>query len=629
MTEQKFHFQSEASELLRMMIHSVYSNRDIFLRELISNASDALDKRRIEGLFNSGTADFKPEIRIVRDRDSRTLTVSDNGIGMTREEIVQYLGTIAKSGTREFLDAGKNAEAGENLIGQFGVGFYSVFMVADRVSLVSRRLGTNEAFRFESDGEGTYSLADAERPECGTTVVLHLRPAGEDGKDYLDEWTIRDIVKKYSDFIAWPIRINASKWKDGKESFEDEVVNSQKAIWCRPEGEVSEEEYREFYRHLTHDWKEPLSRVALNAEGAVSFKGLLFVPSEAPFDLFMNPKAGGISLYIKRVFIMNDCRDLIPEYMRFMRGVVDSEDLSLNISREILQEDPIVRVIRRSTQRKVFALLRKLLETERETYERFWTAFGRILKEGIIQDREHADAILELSLFRSTAQEGWTTLSAYRERMKPNQKGIFCLAGRDAAALGASPKLERLLEKGFEVLLMTDPVDEVILAEEPEFDSLKLLNASGDSLGLESEAEREDEEERLKKLEPDFAPLKKQALKVLGDSLEDVRPSFRMVASPVCLVDSLKGMSFQMERLMRAMGQELPPQKRVLELNAEHPLILRLMKMAGEGDAKVEDFLMVLYDQALILEGGTVPDPASFVKRLSAVMALALPHEEA
>ena len=236
MTEQKFHFQSEASELLRMMIHSVYSNRDIFLRELISNASDALDKRRIEGLFNSGTADFKPEIRIVRDRDSRTLTVSDNGIGMTREEIVQYLGTIAKSGTREFLDAGKNAEAGENLIGQFGVGFYSVFMVADRVSLVSRRLGTNEAFRFESDGEGTYSLADAERPECGTTVVLHLRPAGEDGKDYLDEWTIRDIVKKYSDFIAWPIRINASKWKDGKESFEDEVVNSQKAIWCRPEG---------------------------------------------------------------------------------------------------------------------------------------------------------------------------------------------------------------------------------------------------------------------------------------------------------------------------------------------------------------------------------------------------------
>lgn len=628
MAEERFQFQSEASELLRMMTHSVYSNRDIFLRELISNASDALDKRRIEALFDTELADFNPEIRIFRDQEARTLTVSDNGIGMTREEIVRYLGTIAKSGTREFLASGKSEDAAERLIGQFGVGFYSVFMVADRVSLISRKLGTNEAFCFDSDGQGTYSLTDAEREECGTTVVLHLCPTGEDDKDYSDEWVVRDIVKKYSDFIAWPILLNSSKWKDGKESFEDEVINSQKAIWCRPEGEVSEDEYREFYRHLTHDWREPLSRVALNAEGTVSFKGLLFVPSVAPFDLLMSSKAGGIALYIKRVFIMNDCHDLIPEYMRFIKGVVDSEDLSLNISRENLQDNPIVRVIRRSVQRKVLAHLRKLLETDRETYEKFWETFGKVLKEGIIQDREHADVILGLGLFRSTAQEGWTTLSAYKERMKPEQKELFCLTGRDVAALKASPKLERLLERGFEILLMTDPVDEVILAEEQSFDSTRLLNVAGNCPSIESETEIKDEEERLKNLEPEFAPLKKQGLQLFESSLAEVRPSLRMVSSPVCLVDSSNGMSLQMEQLMRAMGQELPPQRRILELNVRHPLILRLMEMAGKGQTEVEDFLWVLYDQALILEGGTVADPASFVKRLSAIMDLALQREE-
>lgn len=627
MAEEKFQFQSEAAELLRLMIHSVYSNRDIFLRELISNASDALDKRRIEALFDSELAGFDPEIRIVRDREARTLTVSDNGIGMTREEIVRYLGTIAKSGTREFLAANGDENAGEQLIGQFGVGFYSVFMVADRVTLVSRKLGTNEAFRFESDGQGGYSLSDAERPECGTTVTLYLRPVGEDEKDYTEEWTIRDIVKRYSDFIAWPILLNTSQWKDGKESFQDEVINSRKAIWCRAEGEVSEEEYHEFYRHLTHDWKAPLTRIVLNAEGTVSFKGLLFFPSEAPFDLFMDPKAGGISLYIKRVFIMNDCHDLIPEYMRFVRGVVDSEDLPLNISREILQDNPIIRVIRRSTQRKVFASLRRMLESERDAYEKFWSAFGRVLKEGLVRDREHSATILELALFRSTAQEGWTTLAGYRERMKPDQDGIFCLAGRDLAALKASPKLERLVEKGYEVLLLTDPVDEVVLAEGPEFESLKLLNAASDSVHPSSEDERREEEARLKALESDFVPLREQTLKIFGDSLEDVRLSLRMTSSPACLVDSRNGMSLQMEQLMRAMGGEVPSQKRILELNAGHPLVLRLLKMAEEEDERVENFLGVLYDQALILEGGTVSDPSVFVKRLSAVMALALEGE--
>ena len=349
MSEEKFYFQSEAAELLKMMISSVYSNRDIFLRELISNASDALDKRRIETLTNSELAEnANPEIKIDIDTDKKTLSVSDNGIGMTRDELIKYLGTIAKSGTKEFLiaakDTAKSDDAKNELIGQFGVGFYSVFMVADKVEVLTRKLGTAETYKFTSDGNGSYTINDApQRDECGTTVTLFVREkSDDDAKNYLDEWTIREIIAKYSDFISWPIK------------FKDKVLNSQKAIWQRPESEITDDEYKDFYRHLTHDFQDPLTHIKINAEGSTNFKGLLFVPSEAPFDMFMNPEAGGVSLYINRVFIMNDCKDLIPSYMRFIRGVIDSEDLPLNISREILQDEPIIRVIRRSTQRKIF-----------------------------------------------------------------------------------------------------------------------------------------------------------------------------------------------------------------------------------------------------------------------------------
>ena len=621
MAEETFQFQSEAAELLRMMIHSVYSNRDIFLRELISNASDALDKRRIERLKDSELADFKGEIRVILDREKRTLTVADNGIGMTRDEVVRYLGTIAKSGTREFLAAAKeDSAAGERMIGQFGVGFYSAFMAADRVEVVTRKLGESAACRFNSAGEGEFSVADASRDECGTSVTLWLRPVKEGEKDYSEEWTVRDVIRQYSDFIAWPVVMPVVRKKDGKETVEDEVLNSQKAIWRREEGEVTEEEYREFYRHLTHDWKEPLAHMRLNAEGANSFKGLLFVPAEAPLDLFMNPKAGGISLYINRVFIMNDCQALIPEYMRFMRGVVDSDDLPLNISREILQEDPITRIIRRSTQRKVFSELKKMLESDREKYERFWNAFGRILKEGVIQDHEHAATILDLALFHTTAQEGATTLEEYRKRMQPEQKGIYCLTGRSLSALKASPKLEPFAAKGLEVLLMTDPVDEVILAEGPEADSVKLLNAGLDSDVPESGEEKERREEELKGMEADFAPLKDQAMAAMSDRLQEVRPSLSLTNSPACLRDA-NGLSFQMEQLMRAMGQTPPAQKRVLELNVAHPLIKRLMELAKQKAPETSDLLSILYDQSLILEGAPVEDPASFVRRVNEVMA--------
>ncbi|MBQ7155718.1 MAG: molecular chaperone HtpG [Synergistaceae bacterium] len=619
MSEEKFYFQSEAAELLKMMISSVYSNKDIFLRELISNASDALDKRRIECLKDSELAENeKPEIKIAADSEKKTLTVSDNGIGMTRDELIQYLGTIAKSGTKEFLKAAKNQDTQNELIGQFGVGFYSVFMVADKVEVITRKLGTQETYRFESEGDGSYTISESEqRDECGTTVTLHLRENSEEGaKNYSDEWTIRSIIGKYSDFISWPI------------VFKDTTINSQKAIWQRPDSEITEEEYKDFYKHLTHDWRDPLTHIKINAEGSTNFKGLLFIPSEAPFDLFMNPESGGISLYINRVFIMNDCKDLIAGYMRFVRGVIDSEDLPLNISREILQDEPIIRVIRRSTQRKIFAELKKLLANDREKYIKFWLAFGRVFKEGIMQDSEHAKNILELALFRTTNNDEWTTLAEYESRMKDGQEGIYCLAGRDnLSSLRASPKLEQFTAKGYEVLLLTDPVDEVILAESsfvlPE-DMKKLVNIASDSVSAYTEDEKKANDEKLKESESEFEPLKAKALEIFGDKLEAVKPSLNLTSSPACLRDSAGGISLRMENMLRAAGQNPPPQKRVLELNISHPVVKKLLKMAKENDAKTEEVLRVPYDQSLILEGAVPDDAAGFVKRIDDLMTLAL-----
>lgn len=616
MSEEKFYFQSEAAELLQMMIGSVYSNKDIFLRELISNASDALDKRRIECLRDTELAEnADPKIIITADADAKTLSVSDNGIGMDRDELIQYLGTIAKSGTKEFLKAAKNADTQNELIGQFGVGFYSVFMVSDRVEVLTRKLGTNTAYLFTSTGDGSYTISESEgRDECGTTVTLHLRKSEEpDAKDYSSEWVIRDIISKYSDFISWPIE------------FGGKVINSQKAIWTRPDSEITEDEYKEFYRHLTHDWREPLTHIRINAEGSTNFKGLLFIPSEAPFDMFMNPESGGVSLYINRVFIMNDCKDLIAQYMRFVRGVIDSEDLPLNISREILQDEPIIRVIRRSTQRKIFSELKKLLADDREKYIKFWTSFGRIFKEGIIQDREHAKNILDLAIFRTTANDEWTTLAEYESRMKPEQEGIYCLAGRDnLSALRASPKLEPFTEKGCEVLLMTDPVDEVILAESGMIfpaEAKKFLNIANEEVTPYTESEKKEQEEKANALEADFEPLKKIALEVYPDLLETVRPSFTLKA-PACLRDT--GISLQMEYIMRAAGQTPPPQKRILELNANHPVIQKLIEMAKANDEKTRDIVKVLYDQSLILEGAAPQDPAGFVKLIDDLMTMAL-----
>ena len=617
MSEEKFYFQTEAAELLQLMIGSVYSNKDIFLREIISNASDALDKRRIETLKNSELAEnTNPEIKIEIDTDKKTLSVSDNGIGMSREDLINYLGTIAKSGTKEFLKSVKaeNKPLDEDLIGKFGVGFYSVFMVAEKVEVVTRKLGGSETFKFISDGTGEYTIEDVEaRSECGTTVTLFMRDSkGEnsDAKNYLDEWTIKEIIHKYSDFISYPV------------IFKDETINSQKAIWQRPDSEITEDEYKEFYKHLTNDYSDPLTHIKINAEGSTNFKGLLFIPSRAPFDLFMNPQSGGVSLYIKRVFIMNDFKSLIPDYMRFIRGVIDSEDLPLNISREILQDDPITRVIRRSTQRKIFTELKKMLKKDRETYIKFWLEFGRIFKEGVIQDHENSKKILEISLFKTTANDEWTTIEEYKSRMKPDQKGIYCLAGRDnAAALKASPKLDSYNEKGYEVLLMTDPVDEVILSDfrfaAPDAED-KLLNISDDNVTAQTDDEKKDSEEKIKALEEDFAPLKKIAMEVLSDKISDAKLSLTLTGSIASLSG---GMSFQMLSLMRSAGHVAPPQKRVLELNAEHPVVKKLILMAKENNNQVSDIIKILYDQAAILEGASPDDPADFARRINNLIA--------
>jgi molecular chaperone HtpG len=632
--QEKHSFQSEAAELLKMMINSVYSNRDIFLRELISNASDALDKRRIEVLSNDEYGEYEAKIHVRRDKENKTVAIVDNGIGMSREEIINYIGTIAKSGTKEFLAAAKGGDSqnddsfSEMLIGQFGVGFYSAFMAADKVELISRRLGSGEAWKFESTGDGSYTIEESDisaLPGCGTSVKLFLREPGEGEKDYSDEWTLRDIIKKYSDFISYPIVMNCKKWKDKQETVEDEVINSQKAIWCKAESDVSEDEYREFYRHLSHDWQEPLARVIINAEGTVNFRGVLFIPSQAPFDLVMNDRSGGISLYIKRVFIMNDCKNLIPEYLRFVKGVIDSEDLPLNISREILQDDQRIRVIRRSTLRKLFAGLRKLLENEREKYEKFWSNFGKVFKEGVVYDRENAQTMLELCLFHSTDSE-WTTLDAYKGRMKPNQEGIYYLVGRDVPTLKSSPKLEAFAGKGYEVLLLPDPVDEVIMSSGLDYGDMKFLNVGGEAQAA-TEDERKEEAEKLGKMEAGFAPLKERIMSSLGEVLSDAKLSSRMKTSPACLVGDAGSMSPYMEQLMRVMGQNVPPSKRVLELNPEHPVVSRLMSLAGENDARVEDFVAVLYDQALLLDGGSVSDPGRFTRLLTDIMNSALSPE--
>ncbi|WBO62632.1 molecular chaperone HtpG [Streptomyces camelliae] len=605
MSTETLEFQAEARQLLQLMVHSIYSNKDIFLRELISNASDALDKRRLAGLTDDRLKADDPHIALEADKDARTLTVRDNGIGMTRDDVVGLIGTIARSGTAETLRRMKeNAESAE-LIGQFGVGFYSVFMVADKVTLVTRKAGEDTGVRWESDGGGTYTIETVEDVPEGTAVTVHLRPADEEDAlhDYADEWKIREIVKRYSDFIAFPIRMG------------DDTLNSMKALWARPRSEVQDEEYREFYRHISHDWTDPLETIRMRAEGTFEYEALLFLPARAPHDLFQRDARHGVQLYVKRVFIMADTRELLPSHLRFVKGVVDAADLSLNISREILQQDRHIQLIRRRLAKKVLSTVKDLMTNDTDKYRTFWREFGPVVKEGLLAPGEDHKAILDIASFATTAGDEPTTLADYVSRMKDGQDKIYFMTGESRAQVENSPHLEAFRAKGYEVLLLTDPVDEIWVEAVRDHDGKEFQSVARGTVDLPAdEADEELSEERSGA----YAPL----LTWLGETLDavkDVRLTTRLTSSPACLVSDADGIPPALEKMYKAMGQDLPPVKRILELNPEHPLVsgLRAAYEQRAGDPELTETAELLYGTALLAEGGDLADPARFAKLLA------------
>ena len=599
-------FQAEAKQLLQLMIHSIYSNKDIFLRELISNASDALDKVRIESMINKDLAVDTSDLHIGLevDPDARTLTVRDNGIGMTRDEVVELIGTIAKSGTAELL---RGLQEKHELIGQFGVGFYSTFMVADRVTLVTRKAGTSEGTRWESTGEGTYEIADVDDLPVGTAVTIHLKPADTEDElhDYTAEWKLREIVKRYSDFIAWPIRLG------------DQTLNSMKALWARPRDEVDPAEYHEFYKHVSHDWTDPLEVIHMKAEGLFEYEALLFLPAHAPFDLFMRESKRGVQLYVKRVFIMDNCEALMPHYLRFVKGVVDAHDLSLNISREILQQDRQIQNVRKRLVKKVLSTVKDLLANHPERYTTFWNECGRAVKEGLIEDRDNRDLILDVVSVASThSADELTTLRQYIERMREGQKDIYFMTGESRSMIENSPHMEALRAKGYEVLVLTDPVDEVWVEQVGEYDGHPLQSIAKGQVDLTGDDEPKPEREQQ---EQDFAVLLAWLGERLAAEVKEVRLSSRLTTSPACLVGDSQDMTPTLEKMFRAMGQEVPSVKRILELNPDHPLVvgMREAKQEGRDEDALGESAELLYGMALLAEGGELADPARFTRLLA------------
>jgi molecular chaperone HtpG len=636
---EQLEFQAEARQLLDLLVHSVYSNKDSFLRELISNASDALDKLRLEALRNKeldvDTSDLHIEIEV--DKEARTLTVRDNGIGMTRAEVVDLIGTLAKSGTAELrqqLREAKNAAASEELIGQFGIGFYSAFMVAEKVELLTRKAGESEATRWVSSGEATYTIESVEDAPQGTSVTLHLKPedAEDELHDYAAEWKIRNLVKKYSDFIAWPIRMEVERRtpapeeggeEGGKEviTIETETLNSMKALWAKSKDEVSEEEYKEFYKHIAHAWDDPLEVIVMKGEGTFEYQALLFIPSHAPFDLFNRDAKIGVQLYVKRVFVMGDCDELMPRYLRFVKGVVDAEDLSLNVSREMLQQDRHIKAIRRRLTKKVLSTIQDLQSERPEDYRTLWTQFGRVLKEGLMSDFDNQDTLLRISSFASThSEEEPTTLAEYVERMKDGQEQIFYATGQSREQVLKSPHLEAFKAKGYEVLLLTDPVDEIWVGSVAEFDGKPLQSVARGEVDLESEGEKSEAEREEQ--EKDFADLLAWLKETLSDHVAEVRLSARLTESPACLITPTFGITPALARMYRASGQPVPASKRILELNPNHPLVTGLQhahKNRADDSvlAELAETAELLYGTALLAEGGELEDPAKFAGLLA------------
>ena len=622
MPTETFEFQVEARQLLQLMIHSVYSNKDVFLRELVSNASDALDKLRLEKLRDDALdADVSdPHIEIDVDKEARTLTVRDNGIGMSYDEVGRLIGTIANSGTAGFLEELREAEdekGAEGLIGQFGVGFYSGFMVADEMTLVTRRAGESKGTRWSSRGEATYTLETVEDAPQGTSVTLHLKPADPENQlhDYTSPWKIREIVKRYSDFITWPIRM-VPETADGDGTPEPETLNSMKALWARSRDQVTDDEYHELYKHISHDWREPLETIRLQAEGTFEYQALLFLPSHAPYDLFTRDHKRGVQLYVKRVFIMDDCEELLPPYLRFVKGVVDAADLSLNVSREILQQDRHIRMMQRRLTKKVLSTVKEIMTKDSERYVTFWREFGTVLKEGLVTDSENSEAILAVASFATThSDDEPTTLAQYVERMGDEQKDIYYITGESRQSIENSPHMEAFRDKGIEVLLLTDPVDEVWVDAVGEYQGRKLRSVTKGEIDLDAKGDEQADEEREKQAE-DYAGLLGWMGERLAEDIKEVRLSTRLTVSPACVVSDAQDLTPALEQMYRAMGQEVPRTKRILELNADHPLVKGLNQAFKNDDdrTRLAESAELLHTLAVLAEGGQAKDPARFVK---------------
>jgi len=625
-TKETLGFQAEVKQLLDLMIHSLYSNKEIFLRELISNASDACDKLRFEAMADPALfeSDGELKIRVTFDKAARTITVADNGIGMSRDEVVANIGTIAKSGTREFFKSLTGDQAKDaHLIGQFGVGFYSSFIVADRVTLLTRRagMGPEHGVRWESDGQGEYSLETVDKDARGTEVTLHLRE-GED--DLLSGYRLRSIIRKYSDHITLPILMQKEEWdKDKNENVlkeETEQVNQASALWARPKSEISDEQYQEFYKHVSHDFEAPLAWAHAKVEGKTEYTQLLYVPAHAPFDLWDRDHRHGVKLYVRRVFIMDDAEHLMPGYLRFVRGVIDSNDLPLNVSREILQESKIVETIKAGSVKRVLGLLEDMAESDQDKYAKFWKEFGRALKEGPGEDFANRERIAKLLRFSSThtdSTDQTVSLAEYVARMKEGQDKIYYITADSFAAAKNSPHLEIFRKKGIEVLLLHERVDEWMSSNLNEFDGKSLQSvAKGDlDLGkLADETEKKEQEQQA----GDFKELTDKIQKVLGERVKEVRVTHRLTASPACLVSDQYGMSMNLERLLKAAGQNVPASKPILEINPTHPIVQGLKYEADE--TRFADWSHILFDQSLLAEGGQLEDPGSFVKRLNELM---------
>ncbi len=617
-------FQTEIKQLLDLMIHSLYSNKEIFLRELVSNASDAADKLRFEALSDDalyeGDADLK--IWISLDKDSRTLTIRDNGVGMSREEVIENIGTIAKSGTKEFFKALTGDQAKDSqLIGQFGVGFYSCFIIADKVTLITRRagLGKEHGVHWESEGDGQFSIETLERDQHGTEIILHLRE-GED--EFLQDYHVRNVLKKYSDHITLPIVMPKITTDEETEqtTVEDEVVNTGTALWVRSKNDITEEEYNEFYKHVAHDFEDPLTYVHSKVEGNLEYISLMFIPARAPFDLWDRNNRKGVKLYVRRIFIMDDSEQLLPPYLRFVRGVIDSADLPLNISREILQHNKQIDSIRSGTIKKILSALKSMAENDAEKYAKFWEQFGRVLKEGVVDDPTNQQAIAKLLRFASTHEDNaapTVTLDDYITRMKEGQDKIYYITAESFAAAKNSPHLEIFRKKGIEVLLLTDQVDEWLATHLRDYEGKQLHSVTKGSLDL-GELDNEEDKKEAEKATSELKPLLDRIQEALGDKVKEVRATHRLTQSPACLVADEQSMDASLERLLKAAGQNVMGSKPVLEINPTHPLISSLNEeQTGE---RFNDWVLILFDQALLSEGGQLDDPGAFVNRLNQML---------